>query len=439
MKTFLSKLTRGGDLPDHLTNYQGKKCPVNTQDPWVTLSSEHGRDYYQRGSIVYPIGDEGEQPGNHHTPEYITLSTLNTTKANFCGFRRGVGAVSLINLIQQTGDKVGITLYDENRQKIIREVGNNREKIEEMLDEFIKQKVPEAVREQESLSTISNPEATEYESGIICDSLDDVGKMLRAYEQGVAPKSNVTQQKQLEDVGNPYGGEAVALTMFANAVRDNGSQFVEDMISQIEANGGNWNYSYDYDGQGRFFKTTVTVKPRNDKFVLEISDNYVGNELEIQLAEAMETERALIRMGSQYNLSTIGDSNWVGVDLEEILRDVLPAEQITKLAKISGGDIKEEYGHPHVVEIDNAPVNLSINLGQDNNYDSKIVRVGNRLFFESKEKGSEGKYGREHGDTYFSFSVKPGNDQPIVDPQQKDRLSLVQEKLDKAIQEKLSA
>ncbi len=304
-----------------------------------------------------------------------------------------------------------------------------------MLDEFIKQKIPEAVREEKSLSIILSRETTEYKSGIICDSLENVGEMLRAYEQGVAPKSNATQQQQLGDIEDVYGTEGVAFAS-SSGEGDNLSQFVEDMIAQIKASGGNWNHAYDCDEQGCFLKTNVTVKQRSDKFVLGIGAPRVGNEPEIQLAEAMGAERALIGKGEEYHLSTVGNTNWVGIDLEEILGGVLSAEQITKLAQISGGDIKEEYNHPYVVRIDNFPVILSIKLGQRGNYDSKTIRVGNKLFYESKKEGSDGE---KHGNTYLYFSVKPGNDQPIVNPQLKDGFTSVQKKLSNAIQEKLSA
>ncbi len=66
------------DSLDYLIDYQGRKCPVDTQNPWVTLRGEHAGNNYQRGSIVYPIGDTGKNPGYHHLAGHIVLSTLNT-------------------------------------------------------------------------------------------------------------------------------------------------------------------------------------------------------------------------------------------------------------------------------------------------------------------------------------------------------------------------
>jgi len=178
-----------------------------------------------------------------------------------------------------------------------------------------------------------------------------------------------------------------------------------------------------------FFKTTVEVEKIGGKYVLGISAAYVGDKPEIELAEALGKERALVGLGSKHFLTTL-DSSWIGVDLDSVLKDgSLSATQLATLSRLSSGEIRSDYSKPYTVEIDGVPIALSFSLGQEENYRPEVLRVrGNQLFLEKEGDG----------EAYLSLGVRPFGKEKIVIPEEKSKIIQIRDKLSELASKNLS-
>jgi hypothetical protein len=92
-----------------------------------------------------------------------------------------VEIIYLSELIKKVRDKVDFILEKDKHDVILKNVINNPIKIDQLVDEYIKQQILE-IDEQTTLCSISSTEKIDHEGGIICNSLDDVASMLRIYD-----------------------------------------------------------------------------------------------------------------------------------------------------------------------------------------------------------------------------------------------------------------
>lgn len=132
---------------------------------------------------------------------------------------------------------------------------------------------------------------SEWLRGIPLVGLNSVKAALRKFSDGVRGSNATTQQ--LATDGNPF---AMMMKMaYIDAGRE--GSFLKELFADIEASlkkRDKYSRHYDYDGVGSFFKTTVEVtKLPNDIFVLGLNAAYVGDKVEVSLAEALGVERAL--------------------------------------------------------------------------------------------------------------------------------------------------
>jgi len=130
--------------------------------------------------------------------------------------------------------------------------------------------------------------------GIPLPDLDSVKGAITAFSRGVTRSSGVTRQTLLATQSDT----GAVLTLMHDLLVSNPGRFLERMFSEMDErfeSGFSFDKSYDYDGEGRFFKTSVTVSkvPADETFVLNLHAAYVGRQVENDLAEAIGIQQAL--------------------------------------------------------------------------------------------------------------------------------------------------
>lgn len=141
--------------------------------------------------------------------------------------------------------------------------------------------------------------------GIPLVGMDSVKSALQKFSDGVRGSNATTQQ--LATDGNPIA------MMMKMAYVDSGGEgsFLKELFADIEASlkkRDKYSRHYDYDGVGSFFKTTVEVtKLPNNIFLLGLNAAYVGDKVEVSLAEALGVERALSWAATTIELPVVGN------------------------------------------------------------------------------------------------------------------------------------
>ena len=147
---------------------------------------------------------------------------------------------------------------------------------------------------------------TEYSRGIPFASVDAVKAAITQYSEGRLSSSHATTRQLVSD-----GGGMIA--MLLPLVHPSESSFLGRMFKEMDealANKNNPRYhkSYDYDGVGVFHKTTVEVQQlKGGTYMLHLNAAYVGDKPEVDLAEALEINRGLIRTGISAPFEFTGD------------------------------------------------------------------------------------------------------------------------------------
>ncbi|MBI2798319.1 hypothetical protein HYX70_03435 [Candidatus Saccharibacteria bacterium] len=157
---------------------------------------------------------------------------------------------------------------------------------------------------------------TEYLSGIPLEGIEAVRNALRLFASGQTAGSNATEKKLIQD-----GGVGIALLKpLVEEMYGGDDRFLTDLFTKIDAGieaVGSYSYHYDYDGVGRFFKTTVEVQKLDDTwFLLHLSAAYVGDQVEVGLAESLQIDRAVQHIDVTAQVEP--DSELVTFDFEVI-------------------------------------------------------------------------------------------------------------------------
>ncbi|MEK6917595.1 MAG: hypothetical protein AABW51_01475 [Nanoarchaeota archaeon] len=419
-----------------LKRFDGSKCPVDLENPLIMVKGCDFGKNYERGSMVYPIGNSGKRPGQHDSEGWMTISTLNTDTANFCGVEIGKTAVPLKEMIQSSGKYLGINYDGKSFTRNDKNI-DSKVAIEELLDYYTKMKIPEAFRDSSDLSKIVSSEKTQYERGIIFEKLENLAAALIMYDMGIINSSTATIDRLYSDMWgaahknagvddpsifkNTTEGKLISLGELM--ARANG-RIVKGLVQEILDSKGKYSRHFDYDGMGSaFFKTSVGVEKVNDKYLLELSAAYVGDEPERELAKILERERGLVRVGSTYKLTDLAPG-WMGVNIEKIMQNgILVPEQVNILAKVVAGELKSDKVSQ--IKLDNMELNLDFGVGQEENYRPDISRTkDNKLFMKLKGEGKP----------YLSFSLSPVKKSRIVDSQERVKITKLRDELSELVQ-----
>ena len=428
-------------MKQYLRAHDGRECLIDMNNPLVMIKGRDFGENYQRGSLAYPIGYEGQKPGHHSREGWMTISTLNTDTANFCGVEVGKTAVPLRDLLGISGNQLGISYNGKEFTRNGKRIGGETA-INEMLDNYATMQLPAEVRDASGLSRAISSEPIQYERGIIFDSLEELAHGLKVYDGGSITASRATEDRFYQDTwdsDNPRAGvddpsifrqtpKASFVQQALALINQGKGSLVDQMIAGIHSSGGRYRKSFDYDGMGTsFFKTSVEVDEIDGKYVLGIWAAYVGDKPEIELAQKLGKERGLVRVGSSHHLTPIAQS-WIGLDVCRAMGEgTLTPEQISALTRISAGESKSYGGF--VVEMDGMLINLSLGIEQEKNYRADVLRArGNQLFMRTEGEGKP----------YFSLSLRPAGKDKIVSSEGKGKITKIRDGLSKLVQENLS-
>ncbi len=425
-------------MRNYLKAYDGRECPIDLENPLVMIKGSDFGNNYERGAMVYPIGNHGEKPGHHGSEGWMTVSVL-TKPANFCGVEVGKTAVPLKELLRTSAQSLGIT-YGKRGFWKDGEKTKDRLAVDMLLDHYATMQLPEEVRKASELSKIVSSEPTSYERGIIFEKLENLGAALIMYDMGFTKASTATRDKLYADMWkenhpkmgvddptifrNTTKAKLVSLGELMNKARGG---LVERLVSDIITSGGEYRKSFDYDGMGTaFFKTSVEVEKIDDKYILGLWAAYVGDEPEKELAEVLERDRGLVRIGSRHEINPIAN-RWIGVDVEKAMKNgALSKKQISVLTRLSAGEMRSD--DEYVVNMNGMSLNVSLDLGQEENYRANVIRArGNQLFMEMEGEGKP----------YFSFSLEPVGKNKIVNSEEKERITKARDDLSALVQTNL--
>lgn len=205
---------------------------------------------------------------------------------------------------------------------------------------------------------------TEYLSDIPLEGIEAVRNALRLFASGRTAASNATEKQLIRD-----GGIQIAmLKPLVEEVYGGDDRFLTELFTSIDAGikaHGYYSYGYDYDGVGRFLKTTVEVRKLDgDWFILGLSAAYVGDQVEVGLAETLQIERALRHIDVTAQVEP--DSELVTFDFEIISSKLATigvecnGEQIVEqiMTEERGGPLRH-FGRPRF-KVDDYEVVLSL-------------------------------------------------------------------------------
>lgn len=138
------------------------------------------------------------------------------------------------------------------------------------------------------------------EWGIPLHGWESVAGALNVFASGQPPSSRATETHQMKAVAQSGGAlEAGFYSVMAHHIVGNPVSFVSRMLDRakpvVQENGA-WERSYDYDGVGSFFKTNVEIERigSTEDYILHLYAAYVGDKVEVGLAETLGVERGLL-------------------------------------------------------------------------------------------------------------------------------------------------
>jgi len=406
-------------------DWQGKTNPVDLDRPFVSLTSGHGADY-QRGSLVYPIGHEGEVPGTHHSEGWVCVTSLNVHQANFLGVEIGRGAISLKELVEASGPHTGISaeLKGKDVKFLLKGKPIDREDaINTLLDHHAMLRIPESVRTAGLTSKVGAIEETMHESGIICNSVEEVAYLLKGYDSGTIRSSRATEDKLIEDIGASHGALGVGLLALGmKSIEGGRASLVDRLIVDVDTaikSGRAFSKHYDYDGMGSaFFKTSVKVEPAGDKLILEINAAYVGDKPEAELATAAGKERALTSVGARLPLTQL-DTNFIGIDLGAALSgSEFDGEFIAKQA---AGEVDGYAEEKPTFKGKYGSYAISVGIGQNDNYHPDVFRAKGTGLYMNLEP--------DKGEPFLAISVSMTGRDSAISKEQKAEMAEIRDRL----------
>lgn len=428
-------------MKNYLTAFDGRKCPIDLDNPLIMIK---GRDFgreYQRGSFVYPIASRGEVPGQHSSKGWMTISTLNTDTANFCGVEVGKTAVPFRDLMKISGEPMGITYDGKRFVRGGKTIAGDRA-VDEMLEHYMMMQLPKELRNSKDLSRVTSSEPTQHERGIIFDSLDELAQALKVYESGSIRASKATEDQFYQDTwasDNPRAGvddprifrgtfKASFVQQALDVINQGRGSLADRIIAEAHSSGGKYNNHFDYDAMGTaFFKTSVEIEQIDGKHVLGILAAYVGDKPEIELAHALGKPRGLVKAGARHQLAEI-INGWVGVDINQVFGEgTFTPEQLSVLTRISTGEINRDNRFP--IKLNGMQVNFGFGVGEEGNYQAEPIRArGNRIFLRTEGNGKP----------YFAWGLSQEEEGKIVLPEEKEKIREIQNNLSCLVQTNLS-
>lgn len=169
-----------------------------------------------------------------------------------------------------------------------------------------------------------------HHSGIPLAGKESLHNALAAFAGGTSKGSGATRDRQTRDVTRAHGEhaavfEAWASTLLAPNTKQLVDRLVDDAIATLKGR-DSFHRSFDYDAMGTsFFKTNVDVLMLDRKeqiYLLRLSAAYVGDEVEIGLAEALGIPRGLQWVRVTAEVKPV--DNRFEFDFEQLVRSLDP-------------------------------------------------------------------------------------------------------------------
>ena len=158
----------------------------------------------------------------------------------------------------------------------------------------------------------------EHHSGIALRGITSVKAAITMFANGITRGSGDTGTQMIRD------GGGLALVMKTMVESGHEGRFLHTLFIEMETalkSRDIFSRHYDYDGMGPFFKTTVEVaKLEDDLYILRLNAAYVGDKVEVGLAEALEVERALSSASVEVEIPAV-DNQFV-IDFNMIIERV---------------------------------------------------------------------------------------------------------------------
>lgn len=376
-----------------------------------------------RGDILYPsaFSDGKKAPGDHSNPKYIALSPdPDNGVYGLQGFKKR-DVILLDDLVARFGKKADNVTIESS------------ESIDRLLDALAESEVPEGIRNREELSQITSAESKTARGGIVFDTPEELYDALRVYAGGLILKGQErTTAEDVDQAREEHGYTGGLIVEKFLAQRDDVSgDICEHEIQEIAKNfSKEWGYvkSFDHWAMGtKFAGVDLTAKIVNEKYVLEIYRGQDEQTLD-HLARILQKERAVVNQRLTYTLSPVGNTGWVGVDLEKALKEVVEKEEIFELIRDAAYSDSID-GVP--VSVEGSQVCLRVRIEQMDNYYPRIVGVNGRLFLELSE--NKGKI----DPALVSIRISSADLRDAVDDKTKNAIDVASKKIDAIIKREL--
>ena len=430
----------GSAKPLHFTmdHPSGKSYELDLESPLVVVKLPKPGTAYQRGSLVYPVTEIGKKD----PPAGGRTNVINPDAASAGPWmvELGLGAVPLRDLLVVSGKSLDIhsTVDGFTRSGVGLERG---QALNELLDHYQTMRLPEEVRNSARLSRATGIECSENMRGIIFDSLEDLAIGLKAFEGGQISGSRRAEDKLHRDmwqsehpglgVDDPLihrrSPAASILREAIKAVEQGGGSFADQLISDINASGGDYCTVDDWGGMGTpFFKLRVKVDEIDGRYVLELGGQFFREQQEVELAESLGRERAVAFLYSRHQLAPVKEG-WVGVDVDEALGGgSFTPGQVDELTRMAAGESPAHHGLP--VEIEGMPLRFKFGLWQEGNPNDTIRTRGNKIYLKNEGAGTP----------CLLSSMEPIEDARLTDPGKIAEFKRIMDELSGQIQKNLA-
>ena len=148
---------------------------------------------------------------------------------------------------------------------------------------------------KESPHGIKEVVVSENHSGIRCADWREVVDLLKKYGRGNYKGGQATVKHDRSAYDQTYGEEGEM--EFANDQQDELDDFINKNFNTGEnpVHSTGWEYDrwFDYDGKGGLFKSAVRIRKIEDGYILNLRAAYVGDDVEEQLAQAVNKPRGM--------------------------------------------------------------------------------------------------------------------------------------------------
>lgn len=278
----------------------------------------------------------------------------------------------------------------------------------------IKNPTIECPRVPENLSgfsKLSYTGKTESYSDIIFDTPEEIGEAIIVYGGDKLPNSRATRNGVINQVGNIGGGLAAGLMLLVEA-RTDGSSFskslANEMVGELKSSGHS-HQSFEYTSNV-FQQTSLTASKVGNKYLLNISAAYVGNEPEQNLALALGKPLALSRATITTQLSIVDDW-WFNWNFGETVMLLTGSQSKKNLEGFASYIASGNYlGKPPVIDFKHNDENLTLSMGEltDSRYLKYEKGQGLESYYlKSRNRNIVGGAWKEYDDKGHEISPTP--------------------------------